>query len=171
MVTLYLVRHGQTEENIARIFQGHLPGTLTAEGREQAYSLGQQLQGIHFDLVISSDLRRVVDTVEIAMKGRIFTWIKTKQIREIDWGSLTGRKISDVDTSSFPPDVETREQLYARATQFVENIRSHYDGKTLLVVGHGLINRSIQASIQGISLSEIKTISVQNNAEIRMFRF
>ena len=36
MITLYLARHGQTEENIARIFQGHMPGTLTVEGIAQA---------------------------------------------------------------------------------------------------------------------------------------
>ena len=31
MITLYLARHGQTVENLSRIFQGHLPGTLTEE--------------------------------------------------------------------------------------------------------------------------------------------
>lgn len=36
MISLYLARHGQTEENIARIFQGHLPGRLTVEGISQA---------------------------------------------------------------------------------------------------------------------------------------
>ena len=35
MTTIYLARHGQTEENLMRIFQGHLPGTLTADGIEQ----------------------------------------------------------------------------------------------------------------------------------------
>ena len=35
MITLYLARHGQTEENMTRIFQGHMPGTLTVEGIAQ----------------------------------------------------------------------------------------------------------------------------------------
>lgn len=34
MITLYLARHGQTVENLSRIFQGHLPGTLTEEGKK-----------------------------------------------------------------------------------------------------------------------------------------
>ena len=36
MITLYLALHGQTEENMTRIFQGHMPGTLTVEGIAQA---------------------------------------------------------------------------------------------------------------------------------------
>ena len=40
MITLYLARHGQTVENLSRIFQGHLPGTLTEEGKKQARYLG-----------------------------------------------------------------------------------------------------------------------------------
>ena len=32
-VTLFVVRHGETEENKLRILQGHMPGTLTALGK------------------------------------------------------------------------------------------------------------------------------------------
>ncbi len=39
MITLYLARHGQTEEDIARIFQGHMPGTHIVEGIAQAEAL------------------------------------------------------------------------------------------------------------------------------------
>lgn len=170
MTTIYLVRHGQTEENVRRIFQGHLPGQLTEEGRAQARDLGERLRNVDFDAILSSDLQRVVDTVEIAMKGRLVEWLKTPLIREIDWGSITGKSISEVDTSAFPPDVETRGQLYHRAARFVEEVRQQYAGKTLLVVAHGLINRSIQAVIEGVPLSEIKSIPVQTNGEIRIFR-
>lgn len=45
MITIYLARHGQTEENISRIFQGHLPGHLTEEGKQQAVELGKRLRG------------------------------------------------------------------------------------------------------------------------------
>ena len=45
MITLYLARHGQTVENLSRIFQGHLPGTLTEEGK-QAMELGESLRDI-----------------------------------------------------------------------------------------------------------------------------
>ena len=57
MTTIYLARHGQTEENLMRIFQGHLPGTLTADGIEQARNLGKELEGITIDCILSSDQR------------------------------------------------------------------------------------------------------------------
>ena len=69
MITLYLVRHGQTKENLERIFQGHLPGTLTEEGIEQAKQLREELKDIKFDSIICSDLQRAVDTVDILLDG------------------------------------------------------------------------------------------------------
>ena len=62
MITLYLARHGQTEENMTRIFQGHMPGTLTVEGIAQAEALRDTLRDISLDAVVSSDLKRCVDT-------------------------------------------------------------------------------------------------------------
>lgn len=70
MITIYLARHGQTEENISRIFQGHLPGHLTEEGKQQAVELGNRLRDIPLDAVLSSDLQRVVDTVRLAVGDR-----------------------------------------------------------------------------------------------------
>ena len=55
MITLYLARHGQTEENNAHIFQGHLPGKLTQEGIAQAIKLGQELQTVPFDRIVHRD--------------------------------------------------------------------------------------------------------------------
>ena len=51
MITLYLARHGQTEENLSRIFQGHLPGHLTEEGKRQAVALGESLKDIALDAI------------------------------------------------------------------------------------------------------------------------
>ena len=107
MITLYLARHGQTEENIARIFQGHMPGTLTVEGIAQAEALRDTLRNISLDAVVSSDLKRCVDTARIAVEGRNLPWEKTVLLREIDWGSWTGLAIKEVDLQHFPADVET----------------------------------------------------------------
>lgn len=168
MCTIYLVRHGQTQENLAHIFQGHLPGHLTEEGRQQAVALGEKLKGIAFDRIISSDLKRVIDTVSLAMPGSKLPWEKTAEIREIDWGSVTGLKINEVNLSCLPADVESKEALYERAGQLVERLKRNYLNETLLVVAHGLINRSIQAHIDNVPLTDIKSIPIQTNGEIRI---
>ena len=155
MITLYLARHGQTEENIARIFQGHMPGTLTVEGIAQAEALCDTLRNISLDAVVSSDLKRCVDTV---------------LLREIDWGSWTGLAIKEVDLQHFPADVETEAMLYERAGRFVDYLKEQYDGKQVLAVGHGLINRAVQAHIQGVTLEHLRSVPKMNNAELRRFK-
>lgn len=169
MTTIYLARHGQTEENLMRIFQGHLPGTLTADGIEQARNLGKELEGIQIDCILSSDLKRVIDTVNYAMADRHLPWEKTKLLREIDWGKWTGLKIDSVDKQNPPEDAETKEMLYERGKRIVEYIKEKYSGKNVLVVAHGLINRSIQAHILGVDINELYNIQHMKNAEVRKF--
>lgn len=169
MTTIYLARHGQTEENLMRIFQGHLPGTLTADGIEQARNLGKELEGIQIDCILSSDLKRVVDTVNYAIADRNLPWEKTKLLREIDWGKWTGLKIDSVDKQNPPEDAETKEMLYERGKRIVEYIKEKYSGKYVLVVAHGLINRSIQAHILGVDINELYNIQHMKNAEVRKF--
>ena len=170
MITLYLTRHGQTEENIARIFQGHLPGKLTAEGKRQAADLGERLKNLQLDAIVSSDLQRVIDTVSIALPDTTLPWERTPLLREIDWGSWTGRKIADVDTTNIPADAESKAMLYHRAGRFLETLKQQYRGKTVLVVGHGLINRSIQAHILGVDAEHLCEISHMDNTELRKFQ-
>ena len=169
MTTIYLARHGQTEENLMRIFQGHLPGILTADGIEQARNLGKELEGITIDCILSSDLKRVIDTVNYAMANRHLPWEKTKLLREIDWGKWTGLKIDSVDKQNPPEDAETKEMLYERGKRIVEYIKEKYSGKNVLVVAHGLINRSIQAHILGVDINELYNIQHMKNAEVRKF--
>ena len=165
MVTVYLARHGQTEENLNRIFQGHLPGRLTVEGRQQAIELGIRLRGIPLDAVLSSDLQRVKDTVELSVGDRNLPWEANPMFREIDWGSWTGLPLDSVDRSALPPDAESREALYQRAEECVRYIRRCYEGKTLLVVAHGLINRSIRAVALGISSDRLTELPHMGNGE------
>lgn len=169
MTTIYLTRHGQTEENLMRIFQGHMPGKLTEEGIEQARDLGKELRDIHLDCILSSDLQRVVDTVNLAMADRNLPWEQNSLLREIDWGSWTGFKIDSVDTKNPPEDAETKEMLYERGRRIVGYIREKYEGKNVLVVAHGLINRSIQAHIIGVGINELYNIQHMKNAEVRKF--
>ena len=169
MMTIYLARHGQTEENLARIFQGHLPGRLTAEGKEQARILGVRLQNIAIDMVVSSDLQRCKDTVQLAVGERQLPWVTTPLLREIDWGSWTGLYIKDVDLTCFPADVETEPKLYDRAAQFLQWLKQNFDGRRILVVGHGLINRAVQAHIKGVPLQQLRSVPKMDNAELRTF--
>ena len=163
MLTIYLARHGQTEENLSRIFQGHLPGHLTEEGKRQAIALGKALENIPLDAIVSSDLQRVADTVRLAVGSRDLPWEKNALFREVDWGSWTGRSINSVDRSCFPKDAETPAMLYARAGKCIDYLKQHCEGKSVLVVAHGQINRNIIAQARGIPLGRLKEIPLMKN--------
>ena len=169
MITLYLARHGQTVENLSRIFQGHLPGTLTEERKKQAMDLGESLRNIALDAVVSSDLQRVVDTVQLAVGDRQLPWQQTTLLREIDWGPWTGLPVGSVDLSNPPAGVETRQMMYDRAGAFLDYLWQHYDGKRVLVVAHGQINRCLEARITGVPLEELRTVPLMKNAELHRY--
>lgn len=169
MITLYLARHGQTVENLSRIFQGHLLGTLTEEGKKQAMELGESLRDIALDAVVSSDLQRVVDTVQLAVGSRQLPWQQTTLLREIDWGPWTGLSVGSVDLSNPPAGVETRQMMYDRAGAFLDYLWQHYDGKRVLVVAHGQINRYLEARITGVPLEELRTVPLMKNAELHRY--
>ncbi|MBQ4632335.1 MAG: histidine phosphatase family protein [Prevotella sp.] len=165
---LCLVRHGETEENLQRLLQGHMPGTLTVNGKQQAVLLRDRLCLDNFDVILSSDLKRVTDTVRILLDGRTdIPWQTTDRLREIDWGSMTGMRIADIDPANLAPDVETREMLYERAASVVRWLRDNFQGKTVLVVSHGLFLRSLTANLKNIDISLLHTIERMENCGIR----
>lgn len=161
--TIYLVRHGQTEENTAHILQGHMPGTLTPLGEEQARQLRDRLKGETFDVLLCSDLRRCVKTAEIINGAMGMQIIQTPLLRERDWGSITGQTVEWLHSHSIPADAETVEQMMQRAARFISLVRDSYPGQRVLAVSHGLFGRAIQAVLCG---KEIKDIPRMENAGV-----
>ena len=66
LIRIFVIRHGQTEHNVKKILQGQTDTSINTRGRSQALKLGEYLgeQGIKFDKVVSSDLKRCRETVE-----------------------------------------------------------------------------------------------------------
>lgn len=155
MTTLYLVRHGETEENAQRILQGHLPGTLSEHGIKQLRELRKQLDDVCFDALLCSDLQRCVDSAHILTEGRHLPTTYLTLLRERDWGSLTGKCIDDVAHTPFPPDVETVDHLLARAGDFLHYVREHHSGQTVLAVSHGLFCRAVRSVATGVPMKDV----------------
>lgn len=156
MTTIYLVRHGETEENAMHILQGHLPGHLTENGKEQLRLLREDLNGLTFDAALCSDLQRCIDSLNILLEDNQLPVLYTKELRERDWGSFTGREIESVRNEPIPSDVETVECMLLRAKSFLTFVKSAYPDKTLLVMSHGLFCRAIQAEYWEKPMKEIE---------------
>lgn len=166
---MYLTRHGQTEENVKHILQGWMPGHLSEEGIQQVTMLRDKLRKTHFDAIVCSDLKRCVDSATIINDPHGLLLETTPLLRERDWGSLTGKDILNevvsLKVKDFPADVESEEHIYERAARFLHFIQENFPGKQILAVGHGMIDRYIQAVWKQIPIRQIPRME---NAEVRI---
>lgn len=161
-IELYLVRHGETEENAANILQGNLPGHLNEKGKAQAHETAQTLTGIPFDKMYCSDLKRCVDTAAIINEYLSLPIEYTPLLRERDWGPLTGQKIKCA-IAMIDEQAESVESIFARAKTFLMEMTKE-EGHTILIVSHGLFCRVIQGACLGKTIREIPRME---NAEVR----
>ena len=168
MTTIYLVRHGETFDNVAKIMQGQRHGELTPAGIAQIEELAVSLSDIHFDAIISSDLKRAFDSSKILASHFQLPIQTTTLLRERDWGDFTGRYIPDLKGLSMPDNVETMYDLLQRAEGFMDWIYTNLKDKTILAVGHGVINKAIQAVFFHKMTRDIPKMT---NAEYRILKF
>eukprot|EP00960_Hanusia_phi_P020443 602775-Hanusia_phi.AAC.1 len=134
VVRLYIVRHGETEDNKLRIAAGHNAGGLSQLGKLQAKILGVRLRTEPIDFVFCSDLRRTSETLEIIMQevGRELPIVFEPRLREKHAGSLEGKKLgisermakaAGVPLRSFrPPGGESWNDVAARARGFTKDV-------------------------------------------------
>ena len=162
---LFLVRHGETVDNANNIMQGQTQGQLNDVGVRQAWQLRDELAERHFDAVVASDLKRAVDTALIIAEPHGLAVDTTDLLRERDWGSFTGRYIPDLKGEVWPDDIESLDDLLARAGRFLDYVRTHYAGKTVLAVGHGIVNKAIQAVYYGKQMRDVERMA---NCEVRI---
>ena len=156
--TFYFVRHGESEGNAARIFTGQTDSPLTERGREQAATVAEELAKVKFDRIVSSDLRRARDTALVIAKPHGIPVEIVGELREIDVGDRTGTAFDE--TRGLPnwsddgfvswPGGETLDQVLARTLGAIERLTRESPGKTILVVGHGGVNRILLSHFLGI---------------------
>ncbi len=165
MTTIFLVRHGETVDNARQIMQGQTPGELNEQGREQARQVAERLATEEIDAVVASDLRRAIQTAEYIAEPHHLPVVTTPLLRERDWGSFTGRFIPDLRGEVWPDDIETEEAMMQRAHDFLKKMTATYEGKRVVAVGHGIINKAILAVYASCSMKEVQRMM---NAEVRV---
>ena len=164
MTTLYLVRHGETVDNVRQIMQGQTQGQLTPNGIQQAQQVADEMCLVPLDAVISSDLKRSVDTARIIAEPHGLEVVQTPLLRERDWGGFTGRFIPDLKDEVWPEDIESLDCLLERAQRFLDYITTNYANQTVIAVGHGIINKAVLAVYAHCGMREVQRMM---NAEVR----
>ena len=179
MATILLARHGESDWNRARRWQGHADRPLTDLGRRQAAELAERLADTELDAVYASDLRRAVDTAEAVARPRGLAVRTTPDLREVDVGAWSGLTRGEAE-AEFPEgyarwiegaegwqDGETYEQLGTRVVKAIRSIaETHPDGR-VLVVAHGGTIRAIHAAALGVDVNTYRRIQrVEPNATL-----
>lgn len=159
---LYLIRHGESENNSTGCYTGWADVDLTPKGIEEAKRVRKYISDIKFDKIYSSDLIRAVKTAETAIPG--CSPEKTPIIREINLGSLAGNKISDcpkifgdefsknvAEQNYKPYGGENRAEFDERIESFLNEV-SESGYENVAAFCHGGVLRRILNKILGIQI-------------------
>ena len=91
MTKIYLIRHGEAEGNLYRIWQGSTDGKITPRGALQLEALAKRFQDVPLDALYSSDRVRAMDTALALKRGHEELELQTSpDLREIDVGPWEG---------------------------------------------------------------------------------
>ncbi|KAF9649009.1 phosphoglycerate mutase-like protein [Thelephora ganbajun] len=115
VVRVYIVRHGETQENRDGIIQGQRDTSLNATGMEQARMVGEALKDAKLGIAFSSDLSRAAKTAEaILLHHPGISLHKQVELRERGMGELEGKR-ADVILGRAPRVMEPISKMTARA--------------------------------------------------------
>ncbi len=177
---LIITRHGETIENKRGILQGHLHGTLSKKGIDQAKRVAERLKDEKIDAIYSSDLARAADTAKEIGKFHPKIKIKfVKELRERYFGEFQGKTIEEIGwsevggkpnvTSVQPKDGESLEEMYLRAKKFLDKIIHKHQKENILFVAHEGIDKAIISVITNQNADNILKMESLKNTSINIY--
>ncbi len=150
MKQLYFVRHGESELNARHVFAGQTDTPLSGLGREQAQAAGIHAKLLHFDVIVSSPLKRALETAQLIAKEIAYPLDNIREndiFKERSLGALEGQSWDEVDENhATAAGIETWETLLVRAQSGLAYLQAIEDDIVLLV-GHGSFVRALQTAI------------------------
>jgi probable phosphoglycerate mutase len=169
---LALIRHGQTDWNLAGRMQGRTDIPLNDTGREQALAAASALAAEHWDAVVSSPLVRARETAElIAAAIDVPLGASYDELTEQDFGAAEGTLVAELD-ARWPDrdyaDKEPDEEVGPRGIRSLDRIALDHPGSRVLVVAHGTLIRHTLAAISG---HEVRHYPRLDNASSSIVRF
>jgi probable phosphoglycerate mutase len=180
MTELLFIRHGETAWNAERRLQGHLDIPLNAEGERQAAALGQALAGETLDAVISSDLRRAVETARAVAAPRAMPVLIDKGLRERCFGAFEGLLYDEI-ALRFPHDhaswkardpdarypqgvhvAETLNEFFARVRGTIDRLVRHGSYRKIALVTHGGVLDCVYRIAGALDVAQPRNFDVLN---------
>lgn len=150
---IYFV-HGTTTDNLEHKSTGWLDGNLSEKGIEQSIRLREKINLNEIDLVISSDLKRAIDSAKNIFKDSKVI-LHDKRIRECNYGDFNGQdssliKYEEHIKNKFP-NGESLKDVEIRVRDFCNYLLKSYDGKNIALVSHRAPQLALEVITKNIS--------------------
>jgi probable phosphoglycerate mutase len=185
MLTIHLVRHGDTPQAAEGVFCGELDPSLTDHGRMQAERLGRAAASLGLIALYCSPKLRARQTAEQVARATGLEPAVESGLREIAYGRWEGLKESDVranEPAAFaawhddpslvsPPGGETAYDIAARAMPVITRVRDRHGSGHVMLVSHKATVRVIVCALLGIPLRCFRTYVACPTTSITTFEF
>ncbi len=166
MEKLILVRHGQTEKNIAGVV--HESGDveeLTSTGTVQIDKTAERLKEFQPNKVYSSKERRAIQSGELIASKLDISYEAIDGMEERNWGELSGKTWAEIQAilepmtleeryTYIPPGGESWEQFERRLISTVSELMEKNKGDSIVVVSHGGAIRALMPYLLGAPKEE-----------------
>lgn len=184
MQRVFLIRHGESAWNSERRIQGNLDPELGPKGIRQAELLASTLQGRPVAAILSSPLRRALQTAEVLHRALGVPLGTDPDLREMGLGAWEGRTIAEIQAASGDayarwledpvahpaPGGEDLQAFQRRVVAAVERGRRAVGVHHLVVVTHGGVVKAYLSAVLGLDIRNLFRIQV-NNASVSEVRF
>ncbi len=146
--SFYFLRHGQTDWNVDKRFQGHTDIPLNDLGVSHAHGAARVLESCAIDVIVSSPLVRALKTAAIVGERLQKPLFIDSELKERHFGSFEGLRVDEVKNrlglqpherlaQHLPADAEQWQETRARVIRVMGKWLDRYPDGTILFVAHG----------------------------------
>ena len=153
--------HSISTDNEAGIATGWLGGRLSESGRRYARELGARRRSERVDAAYTSDLRRAVETAQLAFAGSDIEIRQDRRLRECDYGKLNGMPVSVLESDRLHhvddpwPGGESYRQVVVRVQDFLRDVSYPAGDGRFVVIGHTATRWALDHLAHGVPLEAL----------------
>lgn len=180
VTTIYLIRHGESEGNRQKRFQGRMDLPLSEKGKEQAKLLKKRFETINYDCIYSSPLSRAYETAQILNFDKKPDIVKVNAFSEIDVGDFTKRNFDEIKVlypneldiwlnqphNFSAPNGETMREVFDRTTAELKRIIADNSGKTVVIAAHACVIRNLLCHCLNFPFDRLNEVAWGGNTSV-----
>jgi broad specificity phosphatase PhoE len=153
--------HATSSDNERGVATGWLPGQLSETGRTQARALGERRRSDNIAAVFVSDLRRAVETAELAFASTSIPIYQDARLRECNYGTLNGMPVARVAAERVQHidqpflDGQSYNQVVAETHDLLCELASNWSGSRIVIIAHSANKWALDHLLKGKPLEDL----------------